>query len=88
MSDSSHESPAPPGARDCPNCGRERPESFCPRCGQSDRDYARSPGRVPWHCEFLRETFELDSRLFRTLKLLLFRPGSLTREFSRNRRAG
>ena len=87
MSEFSHESmdtATPAGGRTCPNCGRDRPESFCPRCGQSDRDYARSLRSVAG--EFLRETFELDSRLFRTLKLLLFRPGSLTREFSRNRR--
>ena len=74
------------GARNCPNCGRDRPESFCAHCGQSDRDYARALRSLAG--EFVRETFELDSRLFRTLKLLTFRPGSLTREFSRNRRAG
>ena len=74
------------GARTCPNCGRDRPESFCAHCGQSDRDYARALWSVAG--EFVRETFEVDSRLFRTLKLLMFRPGSLTREFSRNRRAG
>ena len=74
----------PAGERACPNCGRERPGSFCAYCGQSDRHYARSLGSVA--AEFLREMFELDSRLFRTLKLLFFRPGSLTREFSRNRR--
>ncbi len=76
----------PAEARTCPNCGRDRPESFCAHCGQSDRDYARALRSVAG--EFVRETFELDSRLFRTLKLLMFRPGSLTREFSRNRRAG
>ncbi len=70
--------------RACANCGHERPESFCPQCGQSDRHYARSLGSVV--LEFLREMFELDSRLFRTLRLLFFKPGSLTREFSRNRR--
>lgn len=37
--------------------------------------------------ELLREAFELDSRLLRTLKLLLFRPGALAVEFSNNRRA-
>lgn len=72
------------GERACANCGYEQPESFCPRCGQSDRHYARSLGSVV--LEFLREMFELDSRLFRTLRLLFFKPGSLTREFSRNRR--
>ncbi|WP_428277689.1 DUF3667 domain-containing protein [Candidatus Palauibacter sp.] len=72
------------GERACANCGYEPMESFCPRCGQSDRHYARSLGSVV--LEFLREMFELDSRLFRTLRLLFFKPGSLTREFSRNRR--
>ena len=72
------------GERACANCGYEPMESFCPQCGQSDRHYARSLGSVV--LEFLREMFELDSRLFRTLKLLFFKPGSLTREFSRNRR--
>lgn len=84
MSESGHDGTATAGGRDCPNCGRERPESFCAGCGQSDRHYARSLGSVA--LEFLREMFELDSRLLRTLKLLFFRPGSLTREFSRNRR--
>ncbi|MDE2782554.1 MAG: DUF3667 domain-containing protein, partial [Gemmatimonadota bacterium] len=69
----------------CPNCGRERHEHFCPQCGQNDRVYAREIGSVT--SEFVRETFEVDSRLYRTLKLLLFKPGRLTTEFSRNRRA-
>lgn len=37
--------------------------------------------------EFLREAFELDSRLLRTLKLMVVRPGELPAEFSRDRRA-
>ena len=69
----------------CPNCHRERPEHFCAHCGQNDRDYARALRSVTG--EFVRETFEVDSRLYRTLKLLLLKPGQLTREFSRNRRA-
>ena len=69
----------------CANCGNERSLSFCPHCGQSDRDYMRTlPSLVS---ELLRETFELDSRMFRTLKLLVLRPGELSAEFSRNRRA-
>ena len=35
----------------------------------------------------MREAFELDSRILRTLKLLVLRPGELSAEFSRNRRA-
>lgn len=45
----------------------------------------RSLPSLVW--ELLRETFELDSRMFRTLKLLVLRPGELSAEFSRNRRA-
>ncbi len=70
----------------CPNCGSERSGLYCARCGQSDRDYANSFWSVAG--DFLRETFEVDSRVVRTVKLLLFRPGRLSAEFSRNRRAG
>ncbi len=69
----------------CPNCGSYRPDRFCSHCGQNDRDYMRGLWSVVY--EFFREMFELDSRLFRTLKSLLFRPGHLSSEFSRNRRA-
>lgn len=69
----------------CPNCGNERSSGFCAQCGQNDRDCIRSlPSLVS---EIARETFELDSRTFRTLKLLIVRPGELSAEFSRNRRA-
>lgn len=69
----------------CPNCGNELPSGFCAECGQNNRDYIRSlPSLVS---EIARETFELDSRMFRTLKLLVLRPGELSSEFSRNRRA-
>ena len=69
----------------CPNCGKERGVSFCAHCGQNDRDYIRSlPALVS---DIVRETIELDSRMFRTLKLLVLRPGELSAEFSRNRRA-
>ena len=69
----------------CPNCGALREDRFCARCGQNDRSYIRSLPRMMW--EFLRETFELDSRLLRTLKLMAARPGELPAEFSLDRRA-
>jgi hypothetical protein len=37
--------------------------------------------------DLLRETFEIDGRLMNSLKLLFFRPGDLSLEFSANRRA-
>ncbi len=37
--------------------------------------------------DLVRETFELDSRVVRTIGLLLFKPGELALEFTRNKRA-
>ncbi len=71
--------------RICENCGRPRAERFCSRCGQNDRTYSRS--LFPVLGELVRESFEFDGRLTQTLKLLLFKPGSLSTEFARNRRA-
>ena len=80
-------SPEGPARRpNCPNCGDVRSGRFCAACGQNDRSYVRGLGAVAW--DLCRDSFEVDSRLIRTLKLLLFRPGSLTIEFSANRRAG
>ena len=69
----------------CENCGRPRADRFCSLCGQNDRTYTRS--LFPVLGELVRESFEFDGRLAQTLKLLLFKPGSLSTEFSRNRRA-
>lgn len=69
----------------CPNCGHARGDRFCPRCGQNDRDYARSLWRLV--ADLIKETFEVDGRLPRTLRPMFLRPGQLAVEFSRNRRA-
>ncbi|MCZ6855098.1 MAG: DUF3667 domain-containing protein [Gammaproteobacteria bacterium] len=70
---------------ECPNCGKTRNARFCPNCGQNDKNYLRSLFPVLW--EFIREAFEIDGRLFKSLRLLLTRPGELSIEFSENRRA-
>lgn len=69
----------------CSNCGEARSGRYCARCGQNDRNYRRSLGPMLW--ELTREAFEVDARVLQTLKLLLFKPGSLSTEFSDNRRA-
>jgi hypothetical protein len=69
----------------CANCGNGRSGAYCAECGQNDRIYQRALPPLVW--DLLRETFELDSRLFSTLQHLLFKPGSLAVEFSLNRRA-
>lgn len=68
----------------CPNCETDFEGNFCPNCGQSAADF-NQPFREIFG-DFLNATFNLDSRLLRTLVLLLFRPGLLTREFLAGRR--
>ena len=70
----------------CENCGAEKQGLYCAVCGQNDRNYRRTV--FPVVGEFLAETFETDSRLFRTARVMFTRPGQLSTEFSRNRRAG
>jgi len=69
----------------CANCGSTSMGSFCPICGQNNRNYQRALPLLL--LDLLRETFDVDSRLLQSLKLLLFKPGELSLEFSRNRRA-
>jgi hypothetical protein len=63
----------------CKNCGTVLDATFCPRCGQKDVDLERPIFTLVF--EVLRETFEVDGRMFRTLALLFGRPGALTREY-------
>jgi hypothetical protein len=69
----------------CTNCGSNRDGLFCGQCGQNSRNYQRAFPPMLW--DLIHETFELDSRVLRSIKLLLFKPGELACEFSRNRRA-
>jgi Protein of unknown function (DUF3667) len=67
----------------CANCGQRldlpapwSPPAFCPACGQETRV------RAPRVMEFLQQLggayFSTEGALWRTLKLLLFKPGELT----------
>jgi len=69
----------------CPNCGTPAPGQFCPACGQEQKDIHRSFWRL-MH-DFLGDTFTFDSRLVRSLRPLVARPGFLTREYLDGRRA-
>ncbi len=72
---------------DCPNCQTSYDSSFkyCPECGQANKDL-----RLDFKYfinEFLTGMFNLDSKIFRTLKLLLFKPGKLSKEFISGKRS-
>src|SRR5262245_5324652 len=69
----------------CQNCGAAVSGRYCAACGQR----LEPPLHSIWHF-FKTATEDLthaDSRLWRTLGALLFRPGYLTREFLLGRRA-
>ncbi len=77
---------APPPAA-CLNCGHTPGEPrprFCPACGQETNV---KPPRIG---EFLQQFggayFSTEGALWRTLKLLLFKPGELTRQYLAGRR--
>jgi hypothetical protein len=68
----------------CANCGLPfsavPDDNYCPRCGQENHEL-NVPAR---HLllEFLEGTLHFDTKFFRSLQLLLFKPGFLTREFN------
>ena len=68
----------------CGNCHRPVAGRFCANCGQEDRTYLLSLKELVG--EFLGELTNFDSRFFRSIRPLLFRPGWLTLEYVRGRR--
>lgn len=69
----------------CANCGTALHGQYCASCGQ------RARGRMISLWELLKEASDvltsLDSRLWRTLATLLFKPGRLTQDYLLGRRA-
>jgi hypothetical protein len=68
----------------CENCGSALAGSYCSVCGQR----RESPVHSLWHFATVaaEDLTHADSRLWRTLGALLFRPGKLTWEFLTGRR--
>ncbi len=69
----------------CANCGVPLHGQYCSACGQ------RARVRMITFWELVRDAGDLlaslDSRLWRTLRLLIFRPGRLTVDYLRGKRA-
>ncbi len=63
----------------CQNCESELTGPFCSNCGQA----AKSRRGPIWTVsgEFLQDTLALDSKTFKSLLTLLFKPGVLTKAF-------
>ncbi|MGQ0531519.1 MAG: DUF3667 domain-containing protein [Caulobacteraceae bacterium] len=73
-----------PGEGACPNCGTPIVGPYCSQCGQHTR-----PIRKLTHVfsEFLHGLWHLDTKTWRTLPMVVFRPGTLTRNYVYGKRA-
>ena len=71
--------PVNPPYEKCLNCGAELKGKYCHACGQE------AIGKVPSIWKFImvyiNHTFVWDPRFFRTLKLLVLKPGQLTNDY-------
>ena len=69
----------------CRNCGDTVEQRYCTNCGQLAASFHRPI--VSLIGETISDTFTVDGRLARTLPVLLFRPGRLTRNYTEGKRA-
>lgn len=71
------------GVRTCTDCGAEVTGKFCSNCGQPAHVHRSLLHLVE---EVLHGVLHFDARIWRTLPLLAFNPGKLTREWVQGRR--
>ena len=69
----------------CLNCGTTVIGKYCHNCGQENID----PKESIWHLilHFFNDVTHFDGKFFSTLKDLLFKPGFLSKEYVKGRRA-
>ncbi|WP_075590893.1 DUF3667 domain-containing protein [Labilibacter marinus] len=63
----------------CKNCSTEFIGNFCPNCGQNIREYNQPFGMLIY--DLAGNMFAFDTRLWKTLKAVLFLPGKMAHEF-------
>ena len=68
----------------CKNCGATTSGNYCHACGQAT--HLHVPSAREFLHEFLSHYVALEGKLWRSLKLMLFKPGFLTREYIEGRR--
>jgi hypothetical protein len=71
--------------KNCLNCGTIVVGRFCHVCGQENLE----PKESVWHLvsHFFNDITHFDGKFFQTLKILLLRPGFLSREYVNGKRA-
>lgn len=72
-----------PEITSCGNCGSAVEHDYCRVCGQPRHLHRSLKGL--WH-DFVHGVLHLDGKLMRTLPLLAFRPGELTRRYIEGKR--
>jgi hypothetical protein len=77
-------SPVEPPAMACPNCGAPLHGPYCHACGQPEKGMIRPLANVM--SDVADTVFNVDSRIFRSIPALYFRPGHLSREYFAGRR--
>ncbi len=69
----------------CLNCGTIVHGKFCHKCGQKNIEIKENFWHLTTH--LVADIFHYDSKFFTTLKYLIFRPGFLTKEYLKGKRA-
>jgi hypothetical protein len=69
---------------DCLNCGSAVHANFCAHCGQDT--VVHMPSAFEFLHEFVGHYVALENKLLKTLALLLFKPGRLTRDYLEGKR--
>lgn len=68
----------------CRNCSTPAPGKFCPQCGQDTAPHSPSAGEFIH--EFIGHYIAFEGKLWKTLGLLFFKPGQLTKEYLAGRK--
>lgn len=68
----------------CPNCGAQLSGNFCQGCGQAA--HLHVPSAREFLHEFIAHYVALEGKLWKSMALLLFRPGRLTRDYIEGKR--
>ena len=76
--------PAEAAAKACGNCGAPLQGPYCYVCGQPEKGMIRPLANVM--SDVADTIFNVDSRIFRSIPALYFRPGHLSREYFSGRR--
>ncbi len=75
-----------PSLAKCTNCGADSADVYCPRCGEKQPGH-HDLGVSHFAHEVFHELAHVDSKLFKTLRDLITKPGFLTQEYFAGRKS-